>query len=102
MCVQLSQITDDYAKSSTSDIAGRRFDAFDACLKMNPGVRTSSFKSKSFDKYFSDSLLQAVVIDPMEGIIPLLNRTAMQGALENAISSSKVIGYIGCNCDPKL
>ena len=30
------------------------------------------------------------MIDPMEGILPLLNRTEMQTALEKAINAAKV------------
>lgn len=40
------QITDDYAKSTSSEIAGRRFDAFIACIKMNPKVRIHSQSPK--------------------------------------------------------
>ena len=39
---------------------------------------------------YTANTIQAVIIDPMDGIVPLLNRTEMQNALEKAISASKV------------
>ena len=45
-----SQITDDYAKSSSSEIAGRRFDAFKTCIKMNPKVCINLFTLVRFIK----------------------------------------------------